>query len=43
MDSREAMASAALTVGWRWWGLDNNAGAIPAGNIGAHGRQRRAA
>ena len=23
MDSREAMASAALTAGWRWWGVDN--------------------
>ena len=22
MDSREALASAALTAGWRWWGLD---------------------
>ena len=22
MDSREAMASAALTTGWRWWGVD---------------------
>ena len=22
MDSREALASAAFTVGWRWWGLD---------------------
>ena len=23
MDSREAMASAALTAGWRWWGVDD--------------------
>ena len=23
MDSREAMASAAFTAGWRWWGVDN--------------------
>ena len=22
MDSREALASAALTAGWRWWGID---------------------
>ena len=22
MDSREALSSAALTVGWRWWGVD---------------------
>ena len=24
VDSREAMASAALTAGWRWWGVDNH-------------------
>ena len=24
MDSREAMASAAFTAGWRWWGVDNH-------------------
>ena len=24
MDSREALASAALTVGWQWWGIDKS-------------------
>ena len=42
MDSREAMASAALTAGWRWWGVDNKEVLLPTGNIGADGRQRRA-
>ena len=25
MDSREALASGALTVGWQWWGIDDKA------------------
>ena len=38
MDSREAMASAALTAGWRWWGVDDREVLSPTGNIRADGR-----
>ena len=38
MDSREAMASAALTAGWRWWGVGQAGDNGPTGDVGTNRR-----